>query len=63
MIRRGKVTWYSNGKAKVFFLEISAVTPEIDVCSHVGMLEINDIVLVAFHGASLADGAVIGKVG
>lgn len=63
MIKKGKVSSIANGKIKVIFPDKDDnVTAELPVCSNVGSLQINDIVIMAFWGSSLADGAIIGTV-
>jgi hypothetical protein len=67
MIKKGIVSALTNGKASVHFpdmnnlvandLAILKLTETVSVT-----LKINDVVLVAFWGEALCDGAVIGRV-
>ena len=64
MILKGNVTGVDNinRKARVTFKDRdNSVTSEITIAHHVGNLEVNDTVAVAFFTNSLADGLIIAK--
>lgn len=64
MILKGQVSTAdnTNRKARIILPDMeNIITPEIPVAQNVGLLEINDMVVVAVFSDSLADGIVIAK--
>lgn len=64
MILKGQVSTADNinRKARIILPDMeNIITPEISVAQNVGLLEINDMVVVAVFSDSLADGIVIAK--
>lgn len=65
MNRKGIVSSIDNinKKARVIIPDMNNIlTPEIQVISSVGELNIGDVVLISFWNTSLADGAVIAEL-
>ncbi|MCR4436156.1 MAG: hypothetical protein QHH06_10285 [Clostridiales bacterium] len=63
MIRKGIISNVPGATARITFLDLDqSVSYELPICPHVLDLHVGDMVVVAFWGTSLADGAVIGKV-
>lgn len=63
MIKKGIVVDNVGNKIRVTFPDISdSLTYDMDVSSHVGILEIGNNVIVAFYTDAFSDGVIIGKV-
>jgi hypothetical protein len=65
MIQKGIVSSLSenNIKARIVLPKFGQfVTPELQICPHVGEINIGDSVIVAFYDSDMQDGAIIGKV-
>ncbi|MDA3732033.1 hypothetical protein PBV87_11125 [Niameybacter massiliensis] len=59
---KGEIGFVQDGKVKVFIKEKALYTNFLDVAAHIGQLQVNDKVIVAFYNNSLSEGAIIGKV-
>ncbi len=61
MTRKGRVSSVDNSKRRARVSFGNSITPEILIASNLDVLNINDMVAVAFFSDSMEDGLIIAK--